>query len=607
MKRIPEEKIETIRSQTDIVGLIGEYVQLTKRGRNWFGLCPFHDENSPSFSVSEDKQMFHCFGCGAGGNAITFVMDVENLSFVEAVAKLGARSGVEVEVGDMAGSEHQMPSGHRRLLEAHRYAEEFYRHLLLNTVEGEEALNYLYGRGFTQDTIEKFGIGWSLGNRESLVTLLKRKGFSDEELSEAGLAIIPENGSGAFDRFRNRVMFPLHDMNGKTVGFSGRVIQKAGNEPKYLNSPETPIFNKSEILYNYHNARLAARKSGNVILFEGFMDVISADEAGIQSGVALMGTAMSDKHLSLLGRVTNEVIICTDGDNAGWEAARRFSRMFPTKRLDAKVAIVPEGLDPDDYLKKYGSEAFRDRIIGQPYTLLSFAMMYAKREKNLKNENDLLQYIHEVLEELAGKTTPVERDIYLKQLSEETGVSVDALTSQFRKSEARHTRKERHAPSEEIGRPAESARPQGKPRKSPVARAERIMLYHMLRDGTLFARFRDSDEGSPFFHDEYTAIFVRLAGFYEEYGEPDVHRFCETLDDPELRKIVMETAIAGSSGEHAEEEIRDSIRHIRKYRIEMSISDKLQQSREAEKMSDLSRALQLSSEIIALRKSLSAL
>ncbi|KZE40092.1 DNA primase [Bhargavaea cecembensis] len=606
MKRIPEEKIETIRSQTDIVGLIGEYVQLTKRGRNWFGLCPFHDENSPSFSVSEDKQMFHCFGCGAGGNAITFVMDVENLSFVEAVAKLGARTGVEVEAGEAAGGERQMPPGHRKLLDAHRYAAEFYHHLLLNTVEGEEALEYLYGRGFTKETIEKFGIGWSLGNRESLVTLLRRKGFSDEEIAEAGLAIIPENGNGAFDRFRNRVMFPLHDMNGKTVGFSGRVIEKTGDEPKYLNSPESPIFNKSEILYNYHNARLAARKSGNVILFEGFMDVISADAAGVQSGVALMGTSMSDKHLSMLGRVTNEVIICTDGDHAGWEAARRFSRMFPSNRLDAKVAIVPEGLDPDDYLKKYGGEAFRENIIGQPHTLLSFSMMYAKRDKNLKNENDLLQYIHEVLEELAGKTTPVERDLYLNQLAEETGVSTEALTAQFRKSEARHTRKEKNAPPPEK-RPAEPPISRGKTRKSPVARAERIILSHMLRDGTLFARFRDSGEGSPFFHDEYTAIFVRLAGFYEEYGEPDVHRFCETLDDPELRKIVMETVMDEFSGENAEEEIRDSMRHIRKYRIEMEIGEKLQQSKEAEKMSNLSRALELSKEIIALRKSLSAI
>lgn len=607
MKRIPEEKIEAIRSQTDIVGLVGEYVQLAKRGRNWFGLCPFHDENSPSFSVSEDKQMFHCFGCGAGGNAITFVMDVENLSFVEAVAKLGSRAGLEVEVGDLSDGERQVPSGHQKLLDAHKYASEFYRHLLLNTVEGEEALDYLYGRGFTKDTIEKFGIGWSLANRESLVTLLRRKGFSDEELAEAGLVIVPENGGGAFDRFRNRIMFPLHDSNGKTVGFSGRVIRKADDEPKYLNSPETPIFNKSEILYNYHHARLAARKSGNVILFEGFMDVISADAAGIQSGVALMGTAMSDKHLSMLGRVTNEVIICTDGDNAGWEAARRFSRMFPSNRLDAKVAIVPEGLDPDDYLQKYGGEAFKDQIIGQPHTLLSFAMMYAKRDKNLKNENDLLQYIHEVLEELAGKTTPVERDLYLKQLAEETGVSVEALTAQFRKSEARHTRKERNAPPPKEIRPSEPELPRGKVRKSPVARAERIMLYHMLRDGSLFARFRDSDEGSPFFHDEYTAIFVRLAGFYEEYGEPDVHRFCEMLDDPELRKIVMETAMKDAAEEYAEEEIRDSIRHIRKYRIEMNINEKLQQSKEAEKMNDLTRALELSREIIALRKSLSAI
>ncbi|MET3574743.1 DNA primase [Bhargavaea ullalensis] len=604
MKRIPEEKIEAVRSATDIVGLIGEYVQLTKRGRNWFGLCPFHDENSPSFSVSADKQMFHCFGCGAGGNAITFVMDVENVPFTEAVAKLGVRAGVEVEVPDTEGSARErMPESHRRLIDAHTFAAEYYQHLLLNTVEGEEALEYLRGRGFTDGAIEKFGVGYSLGNSDSLARLLSRKGFSEEEMEEAGLVIRPEHGGSPFDRFRNRIMFPLHDANGRTVAFSGRVIEKAENEPKYLNSPETPIFNKGEILYNYHNARLAARKSGNVILFEGFMDVISADLAGIQSGVAIMGTALSDKHLSLLGRITRSVVICTDGDNAGWEAARRFSRLFKTGRTEATVAVIPDGMDPDDYIRKHGGEQFREQVIGQPHTLLSFAMMYARRGKNLNNENDILQYIHEVLEELAGNTTPVERDLYLNQLSRETGVSAEALTAQFRKAEAKNVRAEKPTPHKQE-RPPE--KPAGKTRNTPVSRAERILLSHILRDGAVFAGIRDSEEGNPFFHDEYTAIYVNLAGFYEEFGEPDVHRFAESLQDPELRRIVMETAMSELSDEHVGEEVQDCIRHIRKYRIEMEIREKMQQSREAEKLHDHLRALELSKQIIELKKSLSA-
>ncbi|WP_040228919.1 DNA primase [Bhargavaea cecembensis] len=605
MKRIPEEKIETIRSATDIVGLISEYVQLTKRGRNWFGLCPFHDENSPSFSVSGDKQMFHCFGCGAGGNAITFVMDIENIPFTEAVAKLGGRTGIEVEVPDTRGEGHeQLPDRHRRLIDAHAFAAEYYQHLLLNTVEGEEALDYLTGRGFTQEAIEKFGVGWSLGNRDSLARLLGRKGFSEDEMEEAGLVIRPESGGGGFDRFRERVMFPLHDPNGRAVGFSGRVIRKAGNEPKYLNSPETPIFNKSEILYNYHHARLAARKTGNVILFEGFMDVISADLAGIQSGVAVMGTALSDRHISLLGRITGQVIICTDGDSAGWEAARRFAGMFKNGRTEATVAVIPDGMDPDDYIQKYGGEQFREQVIGQPHTLMSFAMMYARRGKNLNNENDILQYIHEVLEAMAGNLTPVERDLYLGQLARDTGVTVEALTAQFRKAEAKTVRTGPPRPEREP--PPAPEKPAAKTRNTPVSRAERILLSHMLRDGAIFAGIRDSEEGNPFFHDEYTAIYVNLAGFYEEFGEPDVHRFAETLEDPDLRRIVMETAMSELSDEHVSEEVEDCLRHIRKYRIEVEIREKLQQSREAEKLHDHLRALELSKQIIELKKSLSA-
>lgn len=605
MKRIPEEKIETIRSATDIVGLISEYVQLTKRGRNWFGLCPFHDENSPSFSVSGDKQMFHCFGCGAGGNAITFVMDIENIPFTEAVAKLGGRTGIEVEVPDTRGEgREQLPDRHRRLIDAHAFAAEYYQHLLLNTVEGEEALDYLTGRGFTQEAIEKFGVGWSLGNRDSLARLLGRKGFSEEEMEEAGLVIRPESGGGSFDRFRERVMFPLHDPNGRAVGFSGRVIRKADNEPKYLNSPETPIFNKSEILYNYHHARLAARKTGNVILFEGFMDVISADLAGIQSGVAVMGTALSDRHISLLGRITGQVIICTDGDSAGWEAARRFAGMFKNGRTEATVAVIPDGMDPDDYIQKYGGEQFREQVIGQPHTLMSFAMMYARRGKNLNNENDILQYIHEVLEAMAGNLTPVERDLYLGQLARDTGVTVEALTAQFRKAEAKTVRTGPPRPEREP--PQAPEKPAAKTRNTPVSRAERILLSHMLRDGAIFAGIRDSEEGNPFFHDEYTAIYVNLAGFYEEFGEPDVHRFAETLEDPDLRRIVMETAMSELSDEHVSEEVEDCLRHIRKYRIEVEIREKLQQSREAEKLHDHLRALELSKQIIELKKSLSA-
>ena len=280
MTRIPEETIEAVRTKTDIVDLIGEYVQLTKRGKNWFGLCPFHGENTPSFSVSEDKQLFHCFGCGASGNAITFVMDIENSQFTEAVVKLAARTGLEIDAGINSESSTRPRNEFKQMFEAHTLAANFYSHLLLNTVEGEEALQYLEKRGFTRESIEKYGIGWSLDDSSALSDLLKRKSFDLKEMERAGLIIMRDDGTGFFDRFRGRIMFPLHDDNGSVVAFSGRTLSEAKQEAKYLNSPETPLFEKSQLLYNFHNARLNVRKSGKVILFEGFMDTISARSGG---------------------------------------------------------------------------------------------------------------------------------------------------------------------------------------------------------------------------------------------------------------------------------------------------------------------------------------
>lgn len=604
MTRIPEETIEAVRSKTDIVDLIGEYVQLTKRGKNWFGLCPFHGESSPSFSVTEDKQLFHCFGCGASGNAITFIMDIENSPFTEAVVKLAERSGIEIDATVSEGSGAKPRNEFKSMIEAHALAANFYSHLLLNTVEGEEALDYLEKRGFTRESIEKYGIGWSLNDNEALSSLLKRKSFDMMEMERAGLCIMKDDGTGYFDRFRARIMFPLHDDNGNVVAFSGRILSGSKQEAKYLNSPETPIFEKSHILYNFHNARLNVRKTGKVILFEGFMDTISADRAGVTNSVAVMGTSLSDTHLLKLKRIAKDLIVCCDGDDAGWEAAKRFADMATQKGLDVKIALLPGKMDPDDYITEYGGDAFREKIIGNPHSFMSFIMAYAKRSKNLSYENDVLQYIHEVLEELAKRSSPVERDLYFRQLSTVTGVSIEAINQQFIKMAGHQAKKAKVEPKH-----GEALRPQNTVpirKKTGTERAERLLLYHLLSDGELFDRVR-SDKQSLFVREDYVAIFIRLAGFYEQHGTPDFHRFAESLEDRELRKIVLESAMVERDPEHAAEEIADCINHLEKYKVSLTIQAKIHESKEAEKIKDHTRALELAREIIQLRKSLTTL
>ena len=609
MTRIPEETIEEVRTKTDIVDLIGEYIQLTKRGKNWFGLCPFHGESTPSFSVSEDKQLFHCFGCGASGNAITFVMDIENSPFTDTIIKLAERTGIEIDAmpGDGAGSIRPQEE-FKQMIEAHALAANFYSHILLNTVEGEKALDYLENRGFTRTSIEKYGIGWALDDFEALSSLLKRKGFDMLEVERAGLAIMKDDGTSFFDRFRGRIMFPLRDDNGHIVAFSGRTLYEDKELAKYLNSPETPIFEKSQMLYNLHNARLNIRKTGKVILFEGFMDTISADRVEIENTVALMGTALSDAHLIKLKRIAKELIICCDGDNAGWKAAKRFAGMAIQKGFDVQVALLPSDTDPDDFIKAHGGEAFRQQIIDNPHSYMSFIMAYAKRSKNLAFENDVLQYIHEVLEELASRTSPVERDLYIRQLSKETNISVEAINQQFMKTAGNRARQAKAEP-EPVYVGGATATPTTAPpsrKKTGIERAERLLLYHLLHDGALFDRLQEERQ-ALFIHEDYIAIFVRLAGFYEQHGTPDFHRFAESIDDRELRKIVLEAAMTECDPEHAEEEIADCIIHLEKYRISMSIQEKMHESKEAEKASNHTRALELARDIIQLRKSLAAL
>ncbi|MGE7666517.1 DNA primase [Ureibacillus composti] len=605
--KIPEQLIEQIRSQSEIVDVIGEYMQLTKKGRNWFGLCPFHGENTPSFSVSQDKQIFHCFGCGAGGNVITFVMDIENVTFPDAVIKLGSRAGIHLDIQNdsMAKNTSQYSAREEKMIEAHEFAAQMYHHLLMNTEDGEEALNYLLKRGFTKEHIETNGIGWSLPVWDTLSILLEKKGFDLEDMAECGLIIQKESDHTYFDRFRGRIMFPIRNDNGKIIGFSGRIITPSENDAKYLNSPETPIFHKSQVLFNLDKARTSIRKNRQVILMEGFIDVLAANQAGVYNAVATMGTSLTTQHVTKLKRLVDKIILCYDGDHAGWEAAKRAADMLHAEKLNVEVALLPEKLDPDDYIRKYGTESFVNQVIEKPHAYIAFMMMHARKNKNFQFENDILQYIQEVLEQLVGRSSPIERDLYIKQLSSETNISEDAIYAQYRKLEADDVKSNKRFEQTNLQPSKIDVQPK-KPLNA-TERAERLLLSHMLRNAEVVERIINSDEPQPFARDEYIAVFVRLIGFYEEHLSADYQRFLEVLDDPELRKIVMEAALVEQDPDHVEAEISDSLRQLRKHRIEVEITKLLHDSQEAEKMHEHKRALEIAREIINLRKSLSAI
>ncbi|QOR65564.1 DNA primase [Cytobacillus suaedae] len=601
--RIPEETIEKIRHSVDIVDVISEYVQLKKQGRNYFGLCPFHGESTPSFSVSPDKQIYHCFGCGAGGNALSFVMDIDGITFTEAAKRLADRVNIELPNLENDPIHPQKQQESSKMIEAHELLKKFYHHLLVNTKEGEHALDYLLNRGFSMEEIEKFEIGFALDSWDFASKFLVQRGFQQEMMEKAGLIIKKESDGSYFDRFRNRIMFPIWDHQGKTIAFSGRILETNTREPKYLNSPETIIFNKSKTLYNFHNARQFMRKSEQVILFEGFMDVIAAHRSGIPYSIATMGTSLTEEQAKIIRRNVESVTICYDGDSAGIEATVRAATILKDIGCYVKVASMPEGLDPDDYVKKYGPEHFKGDVIGASLTLMAFKMRYYRKGKNLQDEGEKIKYIQLVLNEIGKLDNAVEKDHYLRQISNEFSISLDAL-------------KEQH---EQINKTLQNKKDNDDrnrnniPRKPLLAKkllpayhnAERLLIAHMLRDKDITYKVHDALQGD-FNIEEHRAIVLYLYAYYEEGNDPDIGTFIQRLDNEKLKSVVTEIAMQSINEEVSELELTDYIKQVLKHQKLSMIKEKEVAQQEAERQNDFKRAATIAMEILQLRRTINS-
>lgn len=599
-ERIAEEKVNEIRQAVEIVDVIGDYVQLKKQGRNYFGLCPFHGENSPSFSVSPDKQIYHCFGCGAGGNVFSFLMDIDGLSFQEAAVKLAELANIELKLeGTTASRNPQLPEGSKQMIEAHELLRKFYHHLLVNTKEGQDALEYLLNRGFTEESIDRFQIGYALPSWDFAVKLLEKRGFSPGVMAKAGLVIQRENDGTYFDRFRNRIMFPILDHQGNTIAFSGRAM--GDEEPKYLNSPETQIFNKSKILYNFHLARGSIRKQQQAVLFEGFADVISANRAGVENGVATMGTSLTEEHISLLKRNVQAVTLCYDSDKAGIEAAFRASNMLSKAGFAVRVATMPDGMDPDDFIKMHGEEKFRNDIIGSSSTLMAFKLLYYRRGKNLQNEGDRLQYIEEVLKEISKLDKAVEKDLYLRQLANEFSLSLDALIQQLNQLEQASAPRKQNQPRPETRPAAYTRKAELKPA---YHTAERRLIFHMMRDADVTYKVQELLAGSMMNIDEHQAIITYLFAYYEKGHDPDPSAFLNYLQDNKLKRVVADIEMMPLNEEISDQELSDYIKQVLNYQKMLKIKEKMAEQKQAERQNDILRAAAIATEIIQLRKTL---
>ena len=599
-ERIAEETINEIRQRTDIVDIISEYVQLNKQGRNYLGLCPFHQEKSPSFSVSTDKQVYHCFGCGAGGNVFSFLMEIEGLSFQEATIKLADKANIELGDSLTLSKSKSVPDDIKQMIEAHQLLSKFYHHLLVNTKEGQNALEYLLARGFSKQSIEKFQIGYALNSWDFDYKFLMNKQFHPKLLEKAGLIIKREQDGSYFDRFRDRIMFPIVNRNNETIAFSGRIL--GSEQPKYLNSPETAIFNKSNVLYNYYLARPTIRKHQQAVLFEGFADVIAADRSGIENGVATMGTSLTKEHISILKKNVQSVTICYDSDSAGIEAAYKAGEMLQKANCQVKVAVMPKGMDPDDYVKNYGEEKFRNDVIGSSLTFMGFKMLYFRKGKNLQVEGDRLLYLEEVLKEISLLESAVEKDLYLRQLSDEFNLSLEALKEQERQNYKQthpNARNERKEPVQKFLAPRYVERV-----KPAYMNAERFLIAHMLRSMDVTFKVQEMLEGNTLNIDEHQAIITYLYGFYESDHIPDLNSFIHYVDDENLRRIIVEIEMMQINDEISEQELMDYINQVLNYKKRLKIKEKEDELKEAGRQKDFEKAKILWQEIQQIRKTM---
>ncbi|MGX7148767.1 DNA primase [Enterococcus ureasiticus] len=627
-QRIPQEVIEEVRQRTNIVDVVGQYVQLKKSGKNYMGLCPFHEERSPSFSVAEDKQIFHCFGCGKGGTVFNFLQEIEGINFPESVRRVAEleQIPVNIEWANTMESDSSENLQNRKLIELHKKAADLYHHVLMNTQIGEPALNYLLERGLTKELIETFKIGFAPQKRDFLSQVFQNEEVAEQLSKESGLFIQRDNGE-FLDRFYQRVMFPINDDRGNVIAFSGRLLKTedfpGDDMPKYLNSPETVLFNKRDTLFNFDKARKEIRKENTVFLFEGFMDVIAAWQAGITSGVASMGTSLTNEQIRKLERVAKELVVCYDGDTAGVEATNRaISLLSEHSRFQLSIVSIPEKLDPDEYLRKYGNESFRELALHGRETVFSFKMQYHRLTRNMNNEKEQLDYVNDLLQELLLVQSPLERDRYLNQLAQEFQLSFHSLEEQLKQLETQQRSTKRRERQQQATPPHQSyeiddmleppemfeeavATPsvQNKLPLTQVEKAERTLLYRLMNEQSVRNQLIQLPEFS-FAHDQFQELYLLLDSYMSVHSEFLLADFIDYLKEETIKKLAIDISLQTISEESSDREFADVIRVIGNSSLEDQIKEKQLQKKEAERLGNKQLVDELSIEVISLVKQL---
>ncbi|MFW6006455.1 MAG: DNA primase [Bacillota bacterium] len=423
-----EEFKEKVRNSVDIVNVISEYIELKKVGNNFKGLCPFHQEKTPSFTINPDQQFYHCFGCGAGGDVFEFLMEIENISFKEAINLLADRAGIEPP--SRTNRQREYYNKRDKVVEINNLAAKFYHYLLLNKKVGESALSYLKNRGFKEDDIEKYYLGYAPDRWKSLLNFLAKKGYDKEELIQAGL--VRKKNNNYYDRFRGRIIFPIFNIRDEVLAFGGRILDENSNMPKYLNSPGTIVYNKGDNLYGINWAKSSIRKSGNAIIMEGYTDVLTAHRAGINNAVASLGTALTNSQARVLNRFAETVYIAYDADTAGAAATLRGLDILKKTGLEVKVITLPEGEDPDDFIQNYGKEKFK-KLQQEALNLFDFKIKQIIGDKDNFEAEEKINLSHRLIKLLSNIEDAIEQDIYVEKVAVRMNIDKELIKNEIKK------------------------------------------------------------------------------------------------------------------------------------------------------------------------------
>ena len=484
----PEAFLDELIARNPIEDVVSQYVNLKRSGSNLFGLCPFHGEKTPSFSVSPDKGIYYCFGCHKGGSVINFEMEIEGLSYPDAVRALAKRAGLEVPEDEQYQSRYRQQE---RLWALHKEAARFF-HSRLYAPIGANALQYATGRGMPKSILTKFGIGYAPDSWTDLVDYLRSKNYSDQELRDSGLVTVSQKNGNLFDRFRDRLMFPIIDVRGKVIGFGGRIMNSSDKSAaKYLNSPETLIFNKRKNLFALNLAKKS--KLGYLILVEGYMDAIALHQYGFDCAVASLGTALTEDGANLLSRYTEQVVLIYDGDEAGQNATQRAIPILEKAGLQVKVLKMRDAKDPDEYLKKFGADRFRI-LLEESANRVEYQLNAILKKYDLRDDEQKVQYLQESAGLIGSLSSAVQREVYGGRVAEAAGISEDAMRLEVNRALKRRTYQEKKKQEKIDLSPARNLQPKEKSiRYSNLrsARAEEMIIAQVLREPALFAQIPD--------------------------------------------------------------------------------------------------------------------